>query len=78
MLAVDDVVAAVYHAGGGLTGVDVAASCHSSVEAVDVPLAEAVTEGYLERATASDGGRMAFRITAAGIAFVEGGQDEPA
>lgn len=67
-----EVVIAVYHAGGEsrlVLGDEVVFSANVSDRAVDVALAEAVEVGLLERAAV--GGRVAFALTGAGVVYVE-------
>jgi hypothetical protein len=69
----DDVVFAVYHAGGATQPIDgftVAESCRASSEDVDAPLADAVAAGLLSREQDPESGRLVFRLTKDGEARV--------
>lgn len=67
---------AIYHLGGQhqlVESSEIAASCRSAVEDVDVPLAEAVGDGLLERDESPDTRRVAFRLTAKGATYAVDG-----
>lgn len=69
-----DVVFAVYHAGGARRPVEyteIASSCRVPMPEVDVPLAEAVEAGLLEREESAATGRVAFRLTPAGQRYIQ-------
>jgi hypothetical protein len=66
MPTVDDVVAAVIHAGEPLDGPAIAASCHAAVDDVDPVLSEAVEAGHLTRDQDPETGRITFAPTRKG------------
>lgn len=69
----EDVTFAVYHAGREADAHTVATDCRAALDEVDAPLAEAVEKGWLERFQSGETGRIAFRLTDAGEAFVTSG-----
>lgn len=68
---------AVYHAGGAADGQTIADSFGETLEGVDVPLAEAVRNGLLDRFQDESTGDISFRLTKDGWATVEAGESGP-